>query len=157
MKRAALIVVILLLASIPASAQGTARIQRHVIASGGPTNGRLVGTIGQPVVGTLTISSGTLCSGFWCPGLIEAIIHAARILYRLTFGNIGVTVVASALVVLVALRKLYDITFNLWRANGRSIILPMATSATRDRGRAVLRDRPVRTVVGSNRHHRKPE
>ena len=152
----ALIVAILLLASIPANAQGTARIQRHVITSGGLTSGRLVGAMGQPVAGTLTAKS-TLCSGFWCPGLGEAILQAARILYRLTFGNIGVTVVASALAVLVALRKLYDVTFNLWRANGRSIVLPVATGATRDRGRAVLRDRPVRPVVGPNRHRRKPE
>jgi len=157
MKRAALIAAILLLASIPASAQGTARITRHVIASGGLTSGRLVGAMGQPVAGTLTAQSGTLCSGFWCPGLGEAILQAARILYRLTFGNIGVTVVALALAVLVALRELYDVTFNLWGTNGRSIVLPVATRATRDRGRAVLRDRPVRPVVGQNRHRRKPE
>jgi len=157
MKRAALIMVILLLAGIPVSAQGTSRITRHVIASGGMTSGRLVGAMGQPVAGTLTAKSGELCSGFWCPGLGEVILQAARILYRLTFGNIGVTVVASALAVLVALRKLYDVTFNLWRANGRSIVLPVATGATRDRGRAVLRDRPVRPVVGPNRHRRKPE
>jgi hypothetical protein len=157
MKRAALVAAILLLAGIPASAQGTVRIQRHVIASGGLTSGRLVGTIGQPVSGTLTVSSGTLCSGFWCPGLREAIVQAARILYRLTFGNIGVTVVALALAVLVALRKLYDVTFNLWGTNGRSVALPLADSASGDRGRAVLRDRTVRTVAGPNRHHRKPE
>jgi hypothetical protein len=155
MKRTALIMVILLLASIPVSAQGTARIQRHVIASGGSTNGRLVGAMGQPMAGTLTAKSTTLCSGFWCPGLREAIVQAARILYRLTFGNIGVMVVASALAVLVALRKLYDVTFNLWRANGRSIVLPVADSAPSDRGRAVFRDRPVRPVVGPNRHRRK--
>jgi hypothetical protein len=120
MKRAVLITVILLLTSIPASAQGTSKIQRHVIASGGATNGHLVGAIGQPVVGTLTVSSKTLCSGFWCPGLRAAILQTTRIVYRLTFGKLSVTVVASALVVLVALRKLYDVTFNLWRVNGRT-------------------------------------
>lgn len=159
MKRTALIVVILLMSGIPASAQGTtAIIQRHVIASGGLTSGRLVGAMGQPVAaGILTISSGALCSGFWCPSLREAILQAARIIYRLTFGNIGMTVVALALTVLVALRKLYDVTFNLWGTNGRSVALPLADSAPGDRGRAVLRDRPVRPMAGPNRHRRKPE
>ena len=114
-KRAMLIMVILLLAGIPVSAQGTSGIQRHVIASGGSTNGNLVGAIGQPMAGKLTVSSGTLCYGFWCHDLSDVIIQPARVIYRITFGNIGVMVVVSALVVLVVSRKFYDVTFSLWR------------------------------------------
>jgi hypothetical protein len=152
MRRAAFIVAIMLLAGIPASAQGTARIQRHTIASGGSTNGRLVGAIGQPMAGSVTAKSGTLCSGFWCPGLRAAIIQAARVIYRLTFGNIGVTVVALALVVLVALRKLYDVIFNLWRSDGRTNVSARAARQVGDSGGAVLRGRPIRIVAGPNRH-----
>lgn len=157
MKRAALIMAILLLASIPASAQGTARITRHVIASGGcVTSCKVVGAIGQPVAGTLTMK-GTLCSGFWCPGLKAAIIQTARVIYRLTFGNIGVTVVALALAVLVALRQWYNIILNLWRVNERTNLPAVADLQVGGGGGSILRSRPVRPVAGKNRDRRKPE
>jgi len=92
-KRAVLITAILLLASIPASAQGTSGIQRHVIVSGGSTNGNLVGAIGQPVAGTVMASSGALCSGFWCDDSIIARVGKANLIYSVTFGQIGIVIV----------------------------------------------------------------
>lgn len=156
MKWATLITAVLLLANIPANAQGSTRIQRHVIASGGTTSGQLVGAIGQPVAGTLTMK-GTLCSGFWCPGLRAAILQTARVIYRLTFGNIGVTVVALALAMLVALRKLYDVTLNLWRANERTNVPASDTHQVDGGSGSILRGRSVRPVAGPNRHHRQSE
>jgi len=93
MKQVMLIAVILLLASIPASAQGTAIIQRHVITSGGASGGQLVGAIGQPVAGTVTISGRTLCSGFWCGDSVGARVGKAILIYSATFGQLGIAVV----------------------------------------------------------------
>jgi len=116
MKRVALIAVILLLASIPASAQGTARIQRHVIAAGGITSGRLVGTIGQPVAGTVTASSGTLCSGFWCPSrTIIAQIGSAIISYRITFGQVAIMAASIVWLAIIGVRWAYDLAHEHWR------------------------------------------
>jgi hypothetical protein len=92
-KRIALIMAILLLASIPASAQGTATIQRHVITAGGASSGQLVGAIGQPVAGTVTGPGGMLCSGFWCGDLVSARVGKASLIYSVTFGQIGIVIV----------------------------------------------------------------
>jgi len=61
---------LLLLTSV-ALAQGNHDLSWHVIAGGGgrmtSTSHTLMGTVGQPYVGTMTVgSSSALCSGFWC-------------------------------------------------------------------------------------------
>ncbi len=115
MKRAMLIMVILLLAGIPVNAQGTSGIHRHVIASGGSTNGNLVGAIGQPVAGTMMVSSGTLCSGFWCPGTIVAQISSAVISYRITFGQAAIMAASIVWLAIIGVRWAYDLAHEHWR------------------------------------------
>lgn len=53
-----------------ALAQGGYDLSWHVIAGGGgqmqSASYTLIGTVGQPSAGTMTMSSSALCSGFWC-------------------------------------------------------------------------------------------
>ena len=102
---------ILLLASIPASAQGTPIISRHVITGGGRASGNLVAAIGQPVAGMME----NLCSGFWCPGTIIAQIGSAVISYRITFGQAAIMAASIMWLAVVGARWAYDSAHEHWR------------------------------------------
>jgi len=67
----ALCVLVLFAPAIPTLAQSGYDLAWHVIGGGGgrmtSTSHTLMGTVGQPFVGTMTVgSSSALCSGFWC-------------------------------------------------------------------------------------------
>lgn len=68
-----------------ASASSTHTLSRHVIAGGGgPMDGTghtMMGTIGQPMVGSMAFSGGhSLCSGFWCTGEVEYEVYLPLVL-----------------------------------------------------------------------------
>ena len=70
-----LIVIISLALAAPALAHVTSThsLPRHAFAGGGgqmdSTGHTIVGTVGQPAVGSMAASGGhSLCSGFWCVG-----------------------------------------------------------------------------------------
>jgi hypothetical protein len=69
---------LLLLTSI-VLAQGSLDLSWHVVAGGGgqmqSAGHTLMGTIGQPSAGTMSGSSSTLCSGFWCGAIAEYRIY----------------------------------------------------------------------------------
>lgn len=161
MKRVFVIIVLaMVLLNFPASAQGTSHIQRSVIANGGGI-GRLSGAIGQPVAGTVS-DHGSLCSGFWCgfrtpsgTGLVPPSGTTVRLAYRFTFGQIGIGLMAMTLICLVAIRRLYDVTLNLWGTDERTNLSPMADRTPSDRGGSFLFRRPVRLVAGQDRDRRK--
>jgi hypothetical protein len=102
---------ILLLVSIPASAQGTANISRHVVSGGGRASGNLVGAIGQPVAGMVE----NLCSGFWCPGTIVAQIGSAVLSYRITFGQAAIMAASIVWLAAIGARWVYDSAHEHWR------------------------------------------
>jgi hypothetical protein len=60
-------------ANYPGERDASSDLSWHVIAGGGgrmeSVGHTMLGTAGQPLVGTMMTSSGhTLCSGFWCSG-----------------------------------------------------------------------------------------
>ena len=71
--RIIILVIVCLALTAPVLAQSSANydLSWHVIAGGGgrvtSTSYALLGSTGQPLVGTMMTSGGhTLCSGFWC-------------------------------------------------------------------------------------------
>ncbi len=81
MKTRIAILIICLALAVPVLAQSSANydLSWHVIAGGGgrmeSTGHALLGTTGQPLVGSMTTGSGhSLCSGFWC-GAAEEGVH----------------------------------------------------------------------------------
>lgn len=113
MKRAATILVIVLLLIVPgASAQGAGQITRHVISAGGTSSGRLWGIIGQPVAGRLE----RLCSGFWCgyTSAAATIVGVATVLAHYTFGDVGIGAMILVTLALVGSRGIYDIVRQVW-------------------------------------------
>ena len=72
MNRGRIALVMALALAAPPAADAAYAIRGFVIASGGSPTGsatrRLLGTAGQPVVGTSAGASHILCHGFWCFG-----------------------------------------------------------------------------------------
>jgi hypothetical protein len=73
--RIIILVIVCLTLTVPVLAQSSTNydLSWHVSAGGGgrmtSTGHMLLGTVGQPLVGTMAASSGhKLCSGFWCSG-----------------------------------------------------------------------------------------
>jgi hypothetical protein len=120
MKRWLALAAIILLLIVPsAAAQGSGRIARHVIGSGGTSSGRLWGTIGQSVSGW----TGRLCSGFWCGQTSETgtIIGLVSISARYTFGQIGIAAMLLISLMLVGAHSIYDVVRQIWvRRRSRS-------------------------------------
>ena len=77
---------LLLAVGVPALAQVSANhdLSWHVIAGGGgrmaSTGHTLVGSIGQPLTGASSSTGHTLCSGFWCSGVVQQRIYLPLVL-----------------------------------------------------------------------------
>ncbi len=159
---AVIIVSAMLLFAIPASAQGTLNISRSVIANGGAASSRLSGAIGQPVAGTMT-THGSLCSGFWCGfrtpsgiGLQPPSGASLKLIYRLTFGQLGIGMVALVLICLVTVRWIYNHDFHLRGDDGSSDLSSMVDRSPGGGGSDVFRRAPIRDVAGPGRDRWKP-
>ena len=70
------ILCLLLAAAVPALAQVSANydLSWHVVGGGGGSatsaGHALMGTVGQPLTGSMFNSGHALCSGFWCAGAV---------------------------------------------------------------------------------------
>lgn len=84
MKRAAFVLLMLILLVGGASAQGPLTIDWFVIGGGGghaeAAPYALDGTIGQAMVGVVSSASYELCSGFWCGAAAQYRVYLPLVL-----------------------------------------------------------------------------
>ncbi len=155
---AVIIVSAMLLFCIPASAQGTLNISRSVIANGGAASSRLSGAIGQPVAGVVT-NHGSLCSGFWCGfstpsgiGLQPPSGSTIKLVYRFTFGQLGIGIVTLGLICLMTVRWIYNQSVHLRGDDGSSNLSAVADDSAGGGDNTVFRRAPVRDMARPDRN-----